>query len=203
MSSSDSYSPLKPSLAERLTETVEQLGAIFQQRKTTHALIGGIAASVRSRTRTTKDVDLLLSVPQLEFPGLLQAMLDQGCQFDLVSAIREWNAGGMLALVWSNGVRVDLLKPVIPAFQHVLNRASEERIGGQIIRVADAEGLLLLKLLAFRPIDQDDIRAILVINAGKLDLDWVRNEAQQSGTSPERLAEFETLVKEFFDPPAT
>ena len=108
-----------------------------------------------------------------------------------------------MAIVWSNGVRVDLLKPVIPAFQHILNRASEERIGGQIIRVADAEGLLLLKLLAFRPIDQDDIRAILVINAGKLDLDWVRNEAQQSGTSPERLAEFEALVKEFFDPPAT
>ena len=202
MSSSDSKSPLKLSLAERLTETVAQLGEIFQRQKTSHALIGGIAASVRSRTRTTKDVDLLLGVPQLELPGLLQAMLDHGCQFDLVAAIREWNAGGMLALVWSNGVRVDLLKPVIPSFQHILNRASEERIGGQIIRVADAEGLLLLKLIAFRPIDQDDIHAILVTNSGKLDLDWVRDEARQSGTSPERLAQFEAMVEEFSDPPS-
>ena len=201
MSSSDSNSQLKPSLAERLTETVEQLGALFQQRKTTHALIGGIAASVRSRTRTTKDVDFLLSVPQLELRGLLQAMLDHGCELDLVTAIREWNAGGLLALTWPNVVRLDLLKPVIPSFQHILNRASEERFGGQVIRVADAEGLLLLKLIAFRPIDQDDIQAILVINSGKLDLDWVRNEARQSGTTPERLAEFEAMVQEFTDPP--
>jgi hypothetical protein len=202
MSSSDSNSPLRPSVAERLTETVEQLGALFQKRKTTHALIGGIAASLRSRARTTKDVDLLLSVPQLELPGLLQAMLEQGCQFEFFPAIREWNEGGMLALNWSNGVRVDLLKPVIPAFQHILDRAREERIGEQVIRVADAEGLLLLKLLAFRPIDQDDIQAILVANSGKLDLDWVRHEAKQSGTAPERLAKFEAMVREFSNPPS-
>lgn len=185
---------------ERLTEAVDQLAELFQQRHTSHALIGGLAVSLRSRSRATKDVDFLLSVSQLELPGLLEAMLEHGCQFDLFGAIREWNEGGMLALNWANGVRVDLLKPVIPAFQHIIDRAPEEQFGVQTIRVADAEGLLLLKLLAFRPVDQDDMQAILVANPAKIDLEWVRHEARQSGTLPERLTKFDDMVQEFYEP---
>ena len=199
MSFFDNNSP-KTNVAQRLTEAVEQLADLFQQRRAAHALIGGIAVSMRSRVRATKDVDLLLSVPQLELPGLLQAMLERGCQFDLLTAIREWNEGGMLAIMWPNGVRVDLLKPVIPAFQHILNRAPEEKFGEQTLRVADAEGLLLLKLLAFRPIDQDDMQALLSAHPGTLDLDWVRKEARQSGTSAERLADFDAMVREHYEP---
>lgn len=155
---------------------------------------------MRARVRATKDVDLLLSVPQLELPGLLEAMLERGCQFDLLKAIRDWNEGGMLAIEWSNGIRVDLLKTVIPAFEHILNRAPEEKFGEHSLRVADAEGLLLLKLLAFRPVDQDDMQALLSAHPGRLDLDWVRQEARQSGTSAERLAEFDAMVREFSTP---
>lgn len=196
MSSFDNNSP-KTNAAQRLTEAVEQLAELFQQRRTTHALIGGIAVSMRARVRATTDIDLLLSVPQLELPGLLEAMLDRGCQFDLLTAIRDWNEGGILAIEWSNGIRVDLLKPVIPAFEHILRRASEEKFGEHSLRVADAEGLLLLKLLAFRPVDQDDIQAILSAHPGTLDLDWVRQEARQSGVSAERLADFDGMVREF------
>ena len=199
MSSFDNNSP-KTNVAQRLTEAVEQLAELFQQRHATHALIGGIAVSMRSRVRATNDVDWLLSVPQLELPGLFQAMLDRGCQFDLPTAIREWNEGGMLTIVWPNGVRVDFLKPVIPAFQHILSRAVEVQFGEQTLRVADAEGLLLLKLLAFRPIDQDDIQAILSAHPGTLDLDWVRQEARQSGTSTEHIANFDAMVLEFSTP---
>lgn len=156
--------------------------------------------SLRSRVRATNDIDLLLSVPQLELPGLLQEMLERGCQFDLGTAIREWNAGGMLSIVWPNGIRVDLLKPVIPAFEHILSRAQEEKFGKHSLRVADAEGLLLLKLLAFRPVDQDDMQALLSAHQGTLDVDWIRQEARQSGMSAERLAELDAMVREFGTP---
>jgi hypothetical protein len=64
--------------------------------------------------------------------------------------------------------------------------------------VADAEGLLLLKLIAFRPLDQEDIRGILTKNAGELDLDWVRREASYAGLDQQRLDDFEQLVKDFY-----
>ena len=65
-------------------------------------------------------------------------------------------------------------------------------------RVADAESLLLLKLIAFRPLDQEDIRGILTKNAGGLDLDWVRREAAELGLDQQRRDDFEELVQDFY-----
>lgn len=55
-----------------------------------------------------------------------------------------------------------------------------------------------MKLLAFRPLDQEDMRGILTKNAGCLDLDWVRGEAAQVGVEKQRLADFEQLVQDFY-----
>ena len=65
------------------------------------------------------------------------------------------------------------------------------------MRVADAEGLLLLKLIAFRSLDQEGIRGILAANVGRFGLDWVRHEATLAGLDPNRMAEFEGMVQEF------
>ena len=64
--------------------------------------------------------------------------------------------------------------------------------------MADAEGLLLLKLIAFRPLDQEDICGILAANANQLELDWVRREATLAGLDPQRMAQFELMVEEFY-----
>ncbi len=70
--------------------------------------------------------------------------------------------------------------------------------GTRTLRVIDAEGLILMKLIAFRPMDQEDIRGILVANTGQLDLDWVRTEAQQAGISHDQIAAFEEFVRNFY-----
>jgi hypothetical protein len=94
---------------------------------------------------------------------------------------------------------VDLrVKPVIGVFHRIIERATDESFLKQVVRVADAESLLLLKLLAFRPLDQEDIRGILTKNAGALDLDWVRREAAELGLEEQRLGDFEQLVQSFY-----
>jgi hypothetical protein len=125
-------------------------------------------------------------------------MRDCGCDLDIAAAIREWNDDGMLAVQWPEQVQVGLLKPVIPVFHRIIERASDEPFDEQVVRVADAESLLLLKLLAFRPLDQEDIRGILTKNAGELELDWVRSEAGEAGLDQQRLEDFELLVKDFY-----
>ena len=124
-------------------------------------------------------------------------MVAVGCQFDQMAAIRQWNREGILVIPWPSGVQVDLLKPVVPVFHRILQRARTEAFGDQSLRVVDAEGLLLMKLIAFRPMDQEDIRGILLANTNQLDLGWVRNEARQAGIDDERLDAFEILVREF------
>jgi hypothetical protein len=77
-----------------------------------------------------------------------------------------------------HGIRVDWLKPLLPVYSHVLDRATEENWLGQSIRIASVEGLILLKLLAFRTQDQLDIENLLAAKPGSLDLDWIRAEWQ-------------------------
>jgi hypothetical protein len=67
---------------------------------------------------------------------------------------------------------------VIPAYQHVLERATEENWLAQPIRVASAEGLILLKLLAFRTQDQLDIENLVAAHRDQLDLAWIQSEWQ-------------------------
>ena len=59
-----------------------------------------------------------------------------------------------------------------------LDRATDEPWLHRQIRIASAEGLILLKLLAFRPQDQVDIENIVLANRKTLDLDWIRTEWQ-------------------------
>ena len=61
-------------------------------------------------------------------------------------------------------------------------------------------GPLLLKLIAFRPLDQKDICSILLANPDRLGLDWFRTEACLTGLDEERLTVFESFVRKFYVP---
>jgi hypothetical protein len=55
-----------------------------------------------------------------------------------------------------------------------------------------------MKLLAFRPRDQD-IKGMLSFNPGRLDLDWVRSEWRQlSDQDDPKTLQFEQLVREYY-----
>ncbi len=142
-----------------------------------YALIGGMATGYRSQPRFTKDLDFLLNVPQLVLPQLLEDLQRRGFEFDTVDTIREWTQHHMVVLSF-HGIRVDWLQSVIPAYVHVLDHATEETWLNQPIRIASAEGLILLKLLAFRPQDQVDIENLIAAQRDSLDLDWIRAEWQ-------------------------
>lgn len=185
-------------LIARLTEAMLAVAAVFDRQGVEYALIGGLSLAVHGNGRATEDADFLLHVPAIQLPRLLEAMVESGCTLDVRQSIRDWTDGGMLVVTGPGGVHVDCLKAVIPVFHRILERARPEPFGKQTVRVADAEGLILLKLIAFRPLDQEDIRGILAANADRLDLDWVRQEASLAGLDPQRLSDFELMVREFY-----
>jgi hypothetical protein len=164
-------------LEEGLTAAAETLS----QRGIPYAVIGAMAASFRSQPRSTKDLDLLLRIPQLQLPGLLDALRERGFEFDMSTVIREWTQQHMAVLSY-RGIRIDWLKPVLPLYDHVLDRAVQERWLNQPIRVATADGLILIKLLAFRLQDQLDIERLLATNRKSIDIDWIRNEWQSAAS---------------------
>lgn len=198
MSSSNDNLNAPTELMDRLTDAVAGLAGVFAQQRIAYALIGGLGVAVRGNRRLTQDADFLLHIPAIQLPRLLEAMVESGCTLDVTRSIRDWTDGGMLVFTGPDGVHVDCLKAVIPVFHRILERARPEPFGQQTVRVADAEGLLLLKMIAFRPLDQEDIRGILAANVDRLDLDWVRREASLASLDAQRVADFESMVGEFY-----
>lgn len=95
-----------------------------------------------------------------------------------------------------NGMRVDWLKPVLPIYSHILDRATDEPWLNGNVRVASTEGLILLKLLASRRQDLADIENLIAASEGALDLEWIRTEWQSvAPLNDRRMVEFETMLQ--------
>jgi len=185
--------------SDELQQTVAAVAAALSAGAAEYALIGGLAASIRGSARTTWDVDLLVNVSQRKLAPLLESLRREPFDLDVTGAIRSWNQDHLLEF-WRGPVRVDWIKATLPLFQRILNRATPETIDGRKTQVADAEGMLVLKLIAMRPQDQQDIQAILSANRGRLDLDWVRREwwAVIDENDPAK-EHFERLVHEYYE----
>src|SRR5271154_6487747 len=92
-----------------------------------------------------------------------------------MDAVRRWSADRFLT--FSHGqVRVDWMQPVLPLYAMVLNTAEPKPWLEANLNVATAEGLILTKLVAFRPQDQADIESLLIANRDNIDLELIRRE---------------------------
>ena len=164
------------SLAGDLVTAVETLSEVFVERGIEYALLGGIATMLRGRPRFTQDVDILLSVPQGALPGLLDELIRRGFSLDADTVIREFVQHHMTAFRFGV-VRIDWLKPVLPLYAHALAAATSiPWTAGHSLRVLAAEGLIITKMVAFRPQDQEDIRTLIAANAAELNVELIRRE---------------------------
>jgi len=164
------------SLAGDLVTAVETLSEVFVERGVEYALLGGLATMLRGRPRFTQDVDILLSVPQVALPGLLDELIRRGFSLDADTVIREFVQHHMTAFRFGV-VRIDWLKPVLPLYAHALAAATSiPWTAGHSLRVLAAEGLIITKMVAFRPQDQEDIRTLIAANAAELNVELIRRE---------------------------
>jgi hypothetical protein len=180
---------------EELDRAVEQIAESFAARSIRHALIGGLATSLRGRQRTTQDVDFLIDVPQVQLPGLLDDLVERGFTLDPMVVIPQYVRQHITAFSFGS-VRIDWLKPVLPLYSRTLADASPlEWIEGHAVRVATAEGLILTKMVAFRPQDQIDIETLLTANRDDIDVALIREEwSPFAATEAERTSWLEAVI---------
>ncbi len=174
---------------------VKSLAEAFDSRSIRYALIGGLASVLRGRPRFTQDVDFLLEVPQVVLPGLLDDLLERGFQLDPAIVIQQFVREHMTSFPFGSS-RIDWLKPLLPLYSRTLADAGPlEWTEGHTVRVATAEGLILTKLVAFRPQDQLDIETLLTANRDAIDIGLIRNEwSSYAAAEPERTAWLESVI---------
>lgn len=157
----------------RLWPTLVDAATVLETRGIPFALIGGLAVSLRGQPRMTVDVDLvaltdpdraleivreLASTPfEPLFPGVEEVV-----RRSFILPLRHR----------STGIRVDLAIGMSGFEREAVGRATPVTIGARDIPVVSVEDLLVMKALAGRPQDDQDIRGIVA--AQRDAIDWAR-----------------------------
>jgi hypothetical protein len=145
----DSDSSL-PASGQALKQAMTSLIDTLNGRSVHYAIIGGVATIQHGRVRTTSAIDVLLALPQIAMPGLFESLQDMGFAVDAKRNIAELRDDG-LTTVRSGDVLIDIMRPVPPVYAHVLDKAISTTILGKTVRICAVEGLIVMKLIAFRP----------------------------------------------------
>lgn len=163
-----------------LEAALRAIAAELERQRVPWALVGGLAVTARAEPRTTRGVDVAISVPDdAESERLVFQLSSSG--WDVVATV-EQGATGRLATVRlrpplerrTHGVVVDLLFASSGIEPEVAGMAeSLEILPGLVVPVATLGHLVALKVLArddrTRPRDAEDLRALLT-EAGPADV---------------------------------
>lgn len=155
-----------------LAQAVSRVAAELDAADAQYALVGGLAVSARAEPRTTRDVDLAVSVPDdTAAEQLLFSLQRKG--YSVFSLVEQERVGRLatarlLGAKRRGEVIVDLLFASSGIEAEVVQRADRVSIApGVTLPVATVADLMAVKVLArddrSRPQDWDDLRALLAV----------------------------------------
>ncbi|MGD9637310.1 MAG: nucleotidyl transferase AbiEii/AbiGii toxin family protein [Pirellulales bacterium] len=147
-----------------------------------YALIGGLAASLRGRPRATVDVDLVVV---MEIDGIAE-FLRQLQQTALRPVFDDAETVARQAFLLPlrharTKVKVDLAIGLSGFEQQAVGRAETLQLGNEPVRVATAEDLILMKVLAGRPQDEQDLVGLVLAQGDRIDWNYCLNVGADLG----------------------
>lgn len=154
-----------------LLTTLSDAVAFLAGHAVRYALIGGLAASFRGQTRVTADVDMVIAT---DIESALQLLADVGqSKFAplFADAAEVVKKAFLLPLKHrETGVKVDLALGLSGFERQAIQRAERVEWEGCQVMMATCEDLIIMKILAGRPHDDQDVRGI--VNTRRDELDW-------------------------------
>jgi hypothetical protein len=189
-----------PQTGTTLNRAFEALVDVLHKHQVRYAIIGDLAMIQHTRVRTTDDIDALLALPQISMPAFFESLEARGFEVQLLKNIKELRDHGLTTIQFQDVV-IDLMRPALPAYAHVLDHSVEANILGRAVRISSAEGLVVMKLIAARPIDEADIQDLLAAYRDTLDLQYIRAELNSvmEQNDPRRM-KFESWVLKSAEP---
>jgi hypothetical protein len=169
-------------LNDPLQITLADAVELLKRHQISYALVGGMAASLRGQPRVTADVDMVIlaDVSQaLSLAGTLEASKFQPLFADVAEVVER---SFILPLRHrATSVKLDLALGLSGFEQQAVARAEALEVAGSTVFVVTAEDLLIMKVLAGRPQDEKDARAIVTAQERHLDWDYCHAVAKALG----------------------
>lgn len=167
--------PRVPSPASPLAELFASLGRVFDALGLRWYVIGAQAASFHGAARLTADVDVTVALASTSVADLIAALTAGNFAPRVVDAVDFAELTRVVPAVHGpTRIPVDVVIAGPGLEEEFLDRAEIHQLGDARVPIASAEDLLVMKVLAGRPKDIEDVVAVLRARHGQLDLDRPR-----------------------------
>lgn len=192
---------MQPRELPALADVVLRLAETFEELAIPYAIGGAVATSYWGVPRTTQDADCLVAVPAVAYQRLSDALNARGFEIEqpagpqpvTVIALLEQLRHDKYMTLSCRTTTVELFVPVVPLQQSILKRAVGKLFHDQTIQVTTAEDLILLKMAFHRQKDLQDIKGILHVQKGRLDMAYLRQWSDDM-LEPAAARELEELI---------
>jgi len=172
---------------------LEKVALALDSERLPYMVIGGQAVLLHGEPRLTKDVDITLAAGLDEVDTVLRAAKKAGLEplvdpddFTLRTMVLPCRDP-------ETSIRVDFILSHSPYEREAIGRSVTVRLGEVAVHFATAEDLVVHKVLAGRPRDLEDVRAI-VLKKPDLDRPFIHRTLQQF---QEALSHDEELTDRF------
>ncbi len=159
-------------------------------------IVGGVAVSLVSRPRYTADIDAVLWDVDERLPELLDCLAEKGFRLRAENAMDVAKRSRVLLLEDANAIGIDLSMGILPFERWMIDAARNVEASGTHIPVASPEALIVMKAIAWRAKDIEDIRELAASNPN-LDRDFVIAQVAEYSElleMPERAGETRRLL---------
>ncbi len=179
-------------MERQLEPPLREAIAFLEAQGYRYAVIGGIAVTTCGTIRATRDVDLKVLVPDLNYAAARTAIRAAFPEPGRPHAPDN----PLIVSVNVKGVIVDFLLALPGYEEQIITRATRCNLGDLQVWVCAPEDLVIQKAVAGRPKDWQDIEGVLIEQHGHLDLDYLEDWLVQFAElleQPEILSQYHAI----------
>jgi len=147
---------------EPLLDALDALQRLLTRFNNQGVIIGGAAVGILGRARFTEDVDAMFLLSSEELPHLLEMAKEEGIEPRIENAVDFARKNRVLLLrhtVTDTGIDISL--GALPFEEEMVERSVLHEVDDALqLRLPTPEDLVIMKAIAHRPKDLEDIRTI-------------------------------------------
>jgi hypothetical protein len=160
-------------------EPLEAVQKLLQICNNQGVVIGGIASSLIGKARFTADVDVMILLKNDDIQKVLDYCESIGLISRIANAVEFAQKNRMILLQQiGSGINIDVSMGMLPFEYEVVDRKMNKNIGSLSIQLPSPEDLIIMKAVAHRVRDMEDIKGIIE-SSKKLDKQRIKHWLQQ------------------------
>lgn len=165
---------------------ISRIARELDTRQIPYMIIGGQAVLLYGTPRLTRDIDITLGIDADGFP-----LIEAACgKLDLRILPENPKAFVEETMVLpaeetESHMRVDFIFSFSPYEKQALKRARDVPMMGYPVKYASPEDVVVLKMIAGRAVDEQDVNNILIKKEGELDLGYIARWLSEFSKIPE------------------